>query len=97
MSDCNNRPNKDGSLRGDTKSLPDRGTGTGVTDSYGASLDMGATNRKGRIAAGSDPMMEDMHAHEQMTGNGHSDPTHGKGFDAGSDPVASRFPKDQRG
>jgi hypothetical protein len=56
MSDTNNRPNKDGSLRGDTRDLKDRGTSTGVTDTYGASLDRDATNGKGGFDAGSDPV-----------------------------------------
>lgn len=45
MSDTNNRPNKDGSLRGDSKSISDRGTKTGLNgDTYGASLDRDACN-----------------------------------------------------
>lgn len=49
MSDTNNRPNADGSLRGDDKNLPDRGTSSGVTDTYGADLSVGAKNRQGGI------------------------------------------------
>lgn len=60
MSDTNFRPNKDGSLRGDSKGLPDRGTRTGTAgyNSEGASLDRDATNGKGSFDAGSDPMNE---------------------------------------
>lgn len=59
MSDTNNRPNKDGSLRGDSKNIPDRGTKTGLNgDTYGASLERDATNGKGSFDAGSDPMSE---------------------------------------
>lgn len=49
MSDTNSRPVKGGDLRGDDKSLPNRGSGTGVTDSYGADLSPGAKNRMGSI------------------------------------------------
>lgn len=34
-----------GVLQGDDKSMPDRGTSTGVTDTYGADLSQGADNR----------------------------------------------------
>lgn len=46
-----------GELQGDSKAIPDRGTGTGVTDSYGADLSADATNRLGSIRGmtGSDP------------------------------------------
>ncbi len=56
MSDTNNRPNADGSLRGDDKPMPDRGTGTNVTDTYGADLSLKAKNTAGKItgATGSD-------------------------------------------
>lgn len=51
------RPN--GELQGDAKPMPDRGTGTGMTPNQqtaGASLDVDATNRTGRVSgAGSDP------------------------------------------
>lgn len=60
MSDTNNRPLPDASLRGDDKAMPDRGTSTGVTDTYGADLSQTAKNRKGGIsgATGSDPADE---------------------------------------
>lgn len=53
-------PNKDGSLRGDTRSMPDRGTMTGVTDTYGADLGRDSLNRKGSItgATKSDAAMD---------------------------------------
>lgn len=38
-----------GKLQGDTKPMPDRGTGTGVTDTYGADIGLDATNRKGSL------------------------------------------------
>jgi hypothetical protein len=56
MSETNNRPNKDGSLRGDDKALPSRGTKTGL-GSYnpeGKSLDGDATNSQGSFDACSD-------------------------------------------
>lgn len=51
-----------GELQGDTKAMPDRGTATGVTDSYGADLGQGADNRMGSITGdtGSDEMFENM-------------------------------------
>lgn len=60
MSDTNNRPLKDATLRGDDKAMPDRGTSTGVTDTYGADVSGTAKNRKGGItgATGSDPADE---------------------------------------
>lgn len=39
-----------GELQGDDKPMPDRGTQTGVTDTYGADLSQGATNAQGSIA-----------------------------------------------
>lgn len=55
MSDTNNRPNKDGSLRGDDKDLPDRGTSVGMDPGAdpatgGMSTEQSATNRQGRIS-----------------------------------------------
>ena len=45
-----------GELQGDDKPMPDRGTGSGVTDTYGADLGQDATNAQGKItgATGSD-------------------------------------------
>lgn len=40
-----------GELQGDTRAMPDRGTSTGVTDSYGADLGADATNREGSISS----------------------------------------------
>lgn len=51
MSDTNNRPVKGATLRGDDKPLPDRGTGTNVTDTYGADLSLTAQNGKGGISS----------------------------------------------
>lgn len=45
MSECNYKPS--GELQGDTKAMPDRGTSTGVTDTYGANLN--GTNRRGGL------------------------------------------------
>lgn len=39
-----------GELQGDTAPMPDRGTDTGVTDTYGANLGQSADNRLGGIA-----------------------------------------------
>jgi hypothetical protein len=52
MSDTNNRANADGSLRGDDKDCRCAARGTGFNgDNYGASLEPGATNARGRIKA----------------------------------------------
>jgi hypothetical protein len=59
MSDTNNLPNKDGSLRGDTKAMPMKGTETGLNgDTYGADLGQSALNGEGKITGGtkSNPM-----------------------------------------
>lgn len=47
MSDTNYRPS--GELQGDTKAMPDRGTKTGATDTYGADISEGAKNAQGKI------------------------------------------------
>ena len=39
-------------VRGDTSTLRDKGTRTGVVDSYGADLGQDATNRAGGMASG---------------------------------------------
>jgi hypothetical protein len=38
-------------LQGDTKDMPDRGTRTAVTDTYGAKIDGNATNRIGGMGS----------------------------------------------
>lgn len=64
MSDTNNRPAPGAPLRGDTSDLPNRGTKTGVTDTYGADLGQSAKNQKGKISGtGSDPA-EKCHAYD---------------------------------
>lgn len=40
-----------GELQGDTRPMPDRGTSTGVDDTYGADLSQEATNSQGSIAS----------------------------------------------
>ena len=48
MKECNYKPS--GELQGDTKAMPDRGTRTGMNgDTYGASLDQGATTSHGKL------------------------------------------------
>lgn len=43
-----------GNLQGDTKPMPDRGTGTGLNgDTYGADIGQDATNVEGRIGSAS--------------------------------------------
>lgn len=56
MSEYNYRPT--GKIEGDPKKIPDVGSKTGVTDSYGANLDPDATNREGSIT--SDTMSDGM-------------------------------------
>ena len=41
------RPN--GKLQGDTSAMPSKGTGTAVTDTYGADIGVDSTNRQGSI------------------------------------------------
>jgi hypothetical protein len=45
-----------GEVQGDSTGMPNRGTSTGVTDTYGADLSQGADNRMGSIrgSTGSD-------------------------------------------
>jgi hypothetical protein len=45
-------PDGGDSVRGDSGALRDRGTRTGVTDTYGADLGQDATNRASSIAKG---------------------------------------------
>ena len=61
MSETNDRPGPDASIRGDTKDLPNRGTTVGVDDTYGADLGCDATNGCGRITGDtkSDPALDD--------------------------------------
>lgn len=63
MSDTNNRPLPDGSLRGDTKAMPDRGTSTGMdpgapifwaVENTDTSFDGDATNRVGGMGGTTD-------------------------------------------
>lgn len=60
MKDANYRPS--GDLQGDTRSMPDRGTGTGMgrAESMGMSIERDATNRRGGISGStkSDPWAE---------------------------------------
>ena len=39
-----------GELQGDSSGMPNKGTSTGVTDTYGADIGPSATNREGGIA-----------------------------------------------
>lgn len=57
MKDSNYIPS--GDLQGDTKGMPDRGTKTGMNgDTYGASLDVDATNSMGSANTPSDPLAD---------------------------------------
>lgn len=62
MSDTNNRGSgSNDTVRGDTTTMPDRGTSTGMNgDSYGADLSQDSTNGMGSITGStkSDPMDE---------------------------------------
>jgi hypothetical protein len=92
MSDTNNRPKQDGSLRGqNTGPLPKRGSETGVTDTYGADLGFRATNRQGGFNADSNPANalpgKDMPNPADKLGGGAHGTTPGRSFSADSDPV----------
>ena len=71
MSEANCRPN--GELQGDTRAIPNRGTGTGMgrADAMGMSLDKDATNRRGGIggAAKSDPWDDTTPSDERTPGD----------------------------
>lgn len=61
MSDTNYKPDGTGVVMGDTKPMPDKGTGTGMTGhathDEGMSQDQSATNSMGKISGtDSDPM-----------------------------------------
>lgn len=61
MSETNYRPS--GELQGDTKPMPDRGTGTGMTgntQTLGRATERDATNRIGSAATKSDPAEKNM-------------------------------------
>lgn len=50
MGKFNERPDGTGVVQGDSRPMPDRGTGTGFNgDTYGADVSPEATNRQGRI------------------------------------------------
>lgn len=44
----------DGQVRGDTRAMPNRGSDTGVDDTYGASIAPDATNRHGGMGSATD-------------------------------------------
>lgn len=46
-----NYPRPNGQLQGDSKAMPDRGTRTGVTDTYGADVSQSATNKHGGMGS----------------------------------------------
>lgn len=56
-----------GMLQGDTKPMPMRGTGAGVSDTYGADTSGDAKNSMGsmRSMTGSDPAMDNMPCNPQ--------------------------------
>lgn len=58
MSDTNNRPTNE--IRGDDRAIPDRGSKSGVTDTYGADLSPDAKNGIGGISGStkSDPALD---------------------------------------
>lgn len=43
-----------GVLQGDSSPIPNKGTGTGVTDTYGADIGPSATNRLGSMGSATD-------------------------------------------
>jgi hypothetical protein len=49
-----------GELQGDTKPMPDRGTSTGVTDTYGADIGQDATNTMDRMGGSTKSDGKDM-------------------------------------
>ncbi|THF55918.1 hypothetical protein [Pseudothauera rhizosphaerae] len=49
-----------GELQGDNRPMPNRGTGTGVGDTYGADISPDATNREGGFKGRSHPVDRDM-------------------------------------
>lgn len=50
-----------GELQGDDKPMPDRGTSSGVSDTYGADLGQEATNRIGSITSATKSDSGDLH------------------------------------
>jgi hypothetical protein len=57
-----------GDLQGDSRGMKDCGTGVGVSDTYGADISGGATNRQGGMgnAAKSDTWAESPTEHEDI-------------------------------
>jgi hypothetical protein len=89
-----------GEVRGDSKSIPNRGTGSGVVPNgtYGADLGANATNRMGAVGdTDSDPMDRCVPmGGGDFTSRGHttSDPG-GRMSGTGSDPMDDTTPGDE--
>lgn len=99
MSDTNNRPLKDASLRGDTKAMPDRGTATGMdpgapiwsVENADINFDVDATNRLGSVNGKSDAWDHDAPSDPALADAGSFGYTHDHGLPSmggtDSDPV----------
>lgn len=100
MSDDNYKPS--GELQGDDRPMPDRGTSTGlgVGGSYGASIDVNATNSMGSAHLPSDAPDDCCppgDAGLRFTSSGHSTTDPGQRMSGtDSDPVDDTTPADQR-
>lgn len=66
MSESNYRPDGKGVVMGDTKAMPDRGTGTGMTgfnvEDGGMSLEQDATNTQGKLSGTDSTPMDECYA-----------------------------------
>jgi hypothetical protein len=93
----------DGVVRGDSKAMPDRGTGigfVGMGGAYGASTDLNATNSMGSAHMDSDPAdlcypKGDADLRFSSSGHGTKDP--GTHFHVGSDPMDEVMPDNPKG
>ncbi len=94
----------DGVARGDSKAMPNKGTGTGFTgvgsDRYGADVSQGATNRMGSAHIAPDPMdaVSPPGGGDYRSGGDGTpaNPGTGMGGAAKSDAQADDTPEDQR-
>lgn len=73
MSESNYKPDGKGVVMGDTKPMPDRGTGTGMTGvntvTDGRSLDSDTTNSIGQLTGTDSDPMDQCHATDPAFGN----------------------------
>lgn len=80
----------DGMVRGDSKDIPNRGTGSGFVDvgrdQYGADVGMNATNRRSSAHSAPDSAFNNMPPGDgHFSNSGHTSPGYGRGMGGAAD------------